>query len=115
MKIRGLRRLHLDFSNIPAEIALGCIVMHTIHLPSISVGTSIEFEVPRSLNLWDNADPSAHIRQLLQETPSNTTRAGTASLFVLGFPGSLPDTVEASRTAMVCGYPVFFMKSDVEE
>lgn len=111
-KIHGLRRLHIYFNEIPANIALNSLIIHTIYLPSTDVGLAIEFHVPSSPDLWDNADPSGQIRQLLQDTQSNTTAVVTASLAVRGFPGTLPAAVQASRTAMVCGYPVVFMDDE---
>lgn len=115
VRIPGLRRLHLDFSEVPAELGLGSIIIHAVYLPSTDVDVAVEFEVPGSLDLWDNDDPSAQIRQLLQETQSSTNAVVTASLAVRGFPGSLPADVQATRTATVCGYPVTFINPDGPE
>lgn len=119
VQIPGLRHLHLDFSDVPAELTLGSIIIHTIYLPSTlpstDVDVTVEFEVPRALNLWDNDDPSGQIRQLFQDTQSNTAVVVTASLAVRGFPGSLPAAVQATGSAMVCGYPVAFMDPESEE
>jgi hypothetical protein len=115
VQIPGLRRLHLDFSGVPAELGLGSIIMHAVYLPLTNVDVAVEFEVPRSLDLWDNRDPSAQIRQLVKETPSSTNAVITASLAVRGFPGTLPAAVQATGSAMVCGYPVTFMNPEGEE
>ncbi|TEB23796.1 hypothetical protein FA13DRAFT_1739796 [Coprinellus micaceus] len=95
VKIRGLSRLQLHLADVPAELALNCIGMYCLYLPATNVGVTVEIEVPRSADLWDNSDPSSHFPLLV----------------VRGFPGTLPAEVGASGRAVVCGYPVVFMAS----
>ncbi|TEB27082.1 hypothetical protein FA13DRAFT_975845 [Coprinellus micaceus] len=118
--IPGLRRLYLGFSEMPAHFVFGCIIMHTIYLPSTQIGAIIEFEVPRisALGLWDDQDPQAQIRQLLLETQTDTPMAADfgRALRIRGCEGALPPSVvEASGRAMVCDYPVIFMGLGGEE
>jgi hypothetical protein len=117
VKIRGLSMLQLCLAGAPAELALNCIGMYCLYLPATNVDVTVEIEVPRSADLWDNSDPSTHFRQFFEETqsdPNDVANNARALLVVRGFPGTLPAEVGASGRAVVCGYPVVFMASGGE-
>lgn len=114
-RIHGLEQLRLDFSDIPAEFALNCLGWYALYLPPIRVAVAIEIIVPRALELWDNQDPSAQFCQLVAQTRARDGEEEVVSqstLTVRGFPCSLPEYVQESGSALVCGYRVAFVPSN---
>jgi hypothetical protein len=114
LRIQGLKKLCLKFAQVPAEFAFNVLIMGTIHLPSINTDMAIDISLPQSSALWDNTDPAFLLRQLLAETnPVNTPNLEPgSSITVQGFPSALPEDIQDTKIARVCGYPVAFFDTE---
>ncbi|TEB39503.1 hypothetical protein FA13DRAFT_1703803 [Coprinellus micaceus] len=111
----GLQRLELDFSRVPAQIALDTLTFHATYLPiaASDVNINIDIHLPESPALWDQSDPDKQLRQYLGKTsPLGTPPTiSPRTLTLKGFPSIFPDTAQADGSTRVCGYPVSIVET----